>query len=163
MNAPSLFALSASLMLTTVTLPHAAEPAQPNPQVQVPKKANARVVVEVNGLAEARGSCRVSLFNAAEGFPANHLGSLKHSSQKAMQGKMVFVFEDLPPGEYAVAVLHDINENQKLDTNMVGKPKEPYAVSNNIRNLMSAPSFAQAKFALQQDQNVRLSLQLIQP
>jgi uncharacterized protein (DUF2141 family) len=33
-----------------------------------------------------------------------------------------------------------------MNKNMLGIPKEGYGVSNNVKNLMSAPSFKEAKF-----------------
>jgi uncharacterized protein (DUF2141 family) len=33
-------------------------------------------------------------------------------------------FEDIPPGTYALAVVHDENMNGKLDTNWLGIPTE---------------------------------------
>jgi uncharacterized protein (DUF2141 family) len=43
-------------------------------------------------------------------------------------GKLATQF-DLPVGRYAVAVYHDLNDNGKLDKNVLGIPKEPYGFS----------------------------------
>lgn len=59
--------------------------------------------------------------------------------KKAIQGKTVeltadtitVVFENLEPGDYAVSVIHDRNNNGKLDTNTLGIPKEGFAFGNN--------------------------------
>ena len=40
---------------------------------------------------------------------------------------------NLPAGNYAVQVMHDENENNKLDTNFMGMPIEGYGFSNNPR------------------------------
>lgn len=45
----------------------------------------------------------------------------------------------LPDGTYAVAVVHDTNNNGLLDTNFLGMPKEGYALSG------SRPSFERSK------------------
>jgi len=42
-------------------------------------------------------------------------------------------FEDIPPGTYALVVIHDENMNGKLDTNWVGIPKEGYGFSNDVK------------------------------
>ena len=52
------------------------------------------------------------------------------------------------PGEYAIAVYHDENNNGHMDKRMFGIPKEPYGFSNNYRPLMSAPTFNDCKFAI---------------
>ena len=56
-------------------------------------------------------------------------------------------FSKIAPGTYGVSAFHDANENGKLDTNLVGYPVEEYGASRNARNLFSAPSFEDAKFA----------------
>lgn len=49
--------------------------------------------------------------------------------------------EKLPAkGKYALEVFHDENNNQKLDTNLVGYPKEAWGVSNNIRPSFRGPT-----------------------
>jgi len=41
------------------------------------------------------------------------------------------IFEDLPPGQYAVQLFQDINANGRLDSTRRGVPKEPVGFSNN--------------------------------
>ena len=55
-------------------------------------------------------------------------------------------FEDIPPGTYALVVLHDENMNGKLDTNWLGIPKEDYGFSNNAKASLGPPSFSAASF-----------------
>jgi uncharacterized protein (DUF2141 family) len=61
--------------------------------------------------------------------------------------KALCVFKDVPAGVYGISAFHDENKDGKLDTNFVGYPTEEYCASNNARNLMSAPSFSDAKFS----------------
>ena len=59
------------------------------------------------------------------------------------------VFKDLPIGEYSVAIYHDMNANNLFDRNWIGYPKEPFAVSNNLRPYkLLYPSFDAAKITL---------------
>jgi uncharacterized protein (DUF2141 family) len=55
-------------------------------------------------------------------------------------------FEDIPPGTYALVVIHDENMNGKLDTNLLGIPTEGYGFSNDAKALLGAPSFSPAGF-----------------
>jgi uncharacterized protein (DUF2141 family) len=57
------------------------------------------------------------------------------------------IFKDIPPGTYGVSAFHDENNDGKLDTNFVGYPLEEYCSSNNARNMFSAPSWKDARFA----------------
>lgn len=66
--------------------------------------------------------------------------------------------EDVPPGEYAIAVIHDANGNARLDT-MMGVPREGFGFSRNPRILFGPPRFKSAQFALEtgaQIQQVRI-------
>jgi uncharacterized protein (DUF2141 family) len=56
-------------------------------------------------------------------------------------------FEDIPPGRYALAVIHDENMNGKLDTKGLGIPTEGYGFSNDVKGLFGAPAFSAASFA----------------
>jgi uncharacterized protein (DUF2141 family) len=61
-----------------------------------------------------------------------------------MDGESATVtFQDVDPGQYAVAVYLDGNENGELDTNLFGAPKEPIGFSRNPRIGMSRPGFGE--------------------
>jgi uncharacterized protein (DUF2141 family) len=49
---------------------------------------------------------------------------------------------------YASAVLHDENQNSKMDFNFLGMPLEGYGFSNDAGALFGPPSFAAASFRL---------------
>ncbi|PMD96733.1 hypothetical protein BWI97_11220 [Siphonobacter sp. BAB-5405] len=68
--------------------------------------------------------------------------------------------DDLPYGEYAVAVFQDENGDGKLNTNIVGIPKEPYCFSNNYRPRVKSPKYDQCKFSYSQKNN-HMYLQLL--
>jgi len=68
--------------------------------------------------------------------------------RRAQAGTMTFPVPELPGGEYAVRVAHDRNGNGKLDSNFVGVPTEPWAMSNNPSGGFGRPSWDQAKFHL---------------
>ena len=59
-------------------------------------------------------------------------------------------FADLAPGKYAIRLMHDENDNGKLDTNLIGMPTEGYGFSNNPR-VMRAAHFDEAVFELPAD------------
>jgi uncharacterized protein (DUF2141 family) len=71
--------------------------------------------------------------------------------------KLSYTFE-LPKGEYAVSVHHDLNSNEILDKNIFGAPKEPYGFSKNFKPFMSAPKFDDVKIILNNDRKINISL-----
>jgi uncharacterized protein (DUF2141 family) len=65
---------------------------------------------------------------------------------------------ELPEGEYAISLYHDVNDNNTLDTGLFGIPTEGYGFSNNVKGLMGAPSFEKSKFSLTEDRIMRINL-----
>ena len=59
-------------------------------------------------------------------------------------------FDALPRGDYAVAVIHDENNNAKLDT-FAGIPREGFGFSRNPPIRFGAPRFTAARFTLAGD------------
>jgi len=72
--------------------------------------------------------------------------AFRASSVKVHGKQALCVFQDVPAGSYGISAFHDENNDGKLDTNLIGYPTEEYCASNNARNLLSAPSFRDARF-----------------
>jgi uncharacterized protein (DUF2141 family) len=85
---------------------------------------------------------RVSVFSEKEFLEK----SIQTKTVAPSAGKVIVEFE-LPPGEYAVSTYQDVNNNNKLDRYIIGKPKEPYGFSNNVKPF-GPPKFKDCKFPL---------------
>lgn len=74
---------------------------------------------------------------------------------------ILVTFDSLAPGEYAISVVHDKNENGKFDMRWFPwpKPKEGSGVSNNHRR-KGKPKYDNAKFTVDRDTKV-LSITMI--
>jgi uncharacterized protein (DUF2141 family) len=104
--------------------------------------------VQILNIRNSTGTVDCALFDAPEGFPIEVL----HSATQVMvikvrQTQARCDFADIPPGTYALAVIHDENMNGKLDTNWLGIPTEGYGFSNDVTGSLGPPSFAAASFA----------------
>lgn len=104
------------------------------------------VTVSVSGL-KVTGDLLVTLFDKPDGFPGDYKKARDSRSVKVTAATMSVVFDKLPAGTYAIAVLHDENGNAVVDTGAFGIPKEGIAVSNNITKFFRAPNFDEAKFS----------------
>ncbi|MEM8999204.1 MAG: DUF2141 domain-containing protein [Bacteroidota bacterium] len=60
-------------------------------------------------------------------------------------GTVSVTFTDVPAGTYAIMALHDANENNRMDFDENGRPKESYGMSGNEMT-MGPPTFETAKF-----------------
>ena len=75
--------------------------------------------------------------------------------ERAQRFTGVVVFEDVPPGEAAVLLFHDENDNGKLDTGLFGIPKEGYSASNNPKSRMGPPRWKDCRFRVTGATSVR--------
>ena len=73
-------------------------------------------------------------------------------------GNLVYTIKDVKPGNYTMAVFHDLNKDEELNTNMVGIPKEPYGFSNNARGTFGPPSLEDQTFAVQGSTTLSIAL-----
>lgn len=106
------------------------------------------LAVRLSGFRSDDGKVMVALFRGSDGFPTNPNRAYRSAITK-IRGKRASVdFTDLPPGEYAVSVIHDENDNDALDTNFLGIPKEGIGTSNNAKARFGPPKFRDAKFTV---------------
>ena len=104
--------------------------------------------VTVLDIRNSTGTVACALFESPQGFPVEFLHSATNVMViKIRKSQARCDFEDIPPGTYALAVIHDENMNGKLDTNALGIPNEGYGFSNEARSWFGAPSFKDAAFS----------------
>jgi uncharacterized protein (DUF2141 family) len=104
--------------------------------------------VKILNIRNSTGTVDCALFDSPVGFPIEVLRSATNVMViKVRHTQARCDFEDIPPGTYALAVIHDENSNGKLDTNWLGIPTEGYGFSNDAKGLLGAPSFSAASFA----------------
>lgn len=115
---------------------------QPHGESNQPHNENTiSVSVDVSNITQTRGSLRIGIFREGNPFtgPKAKPDFFKVVPITAATTQQVAV--SLPAGRYVIAVYHDLNDNGKLDKNLVGYPKEPFGFSKNFRPILSAPSF----------------------
>jgi uncharacterized protein (DUF2141 family) len=105
------------------------------------------LTVRVSQLRNARGRVAVALFASPSDFP-DQKRALAGQLAKIDKGRAAVTFTGLKPGLYAVAVLHDENDNEKMDFNFLGMPLEGYGFSNDASAPFGPPSFEAAAFKL---------------
>jgi len=131
-----------TLPLATLLLSGLALGAVPVPP---PAVAPETVQVVITNLASTHSVVWINFYNAPEKF----LKEGQHALHLAVRpdGKTELTLPvALAPGEWAVALTQDTNDNEKFDKNFLGIPTEPYAFSNNVRPHIAAPTFQECKF-----------------
>jgi len=103
--------------------------------------------VEMLGIRNSTGAVACALFESPEGFPTEFMRFASNLMMVRVRGtKATCGFEQIPPGTYALAVIHDENRDGKLATDWMGLPKEGYGFSNDAKGTLGAPSFEAASF-----------------
>src|SRR5690348_10686729 len=86
------------------------------------------LTITVENVSNSNGVIGALVFDSAAGWPEENTRAIRATSVPALRGSVVLSFPDLPPGRYAVVVLHDENENRKLDRRF-GIPREQWGMS----------------------------------
>jgi uncharacterized protein (DUF2141 family) len=101
-----------------------------------------------------------SVFLQPEGFPGDKGMAFAYRAVPAQDGIVVLIFEEVPAGEFVVAVLHDADENQELSFNLLGMPREDYGFSRDARAMFGPPEFKKAAVSLQPGESKTLTVKV---
>jgi uncharacterized protein (DUF2141 family) len=102
------------------------------------------LLVSVSGVKAGEGNLRVAVFDEAhrDDFPDGEF--LLGVVVPATDEEITVEISNVDSGEYAVAIIQDINENEMLDKNFLGIPKEPYGFSGKWKS--GGSSYDKASF-----------------
>ena len=103
------------------------------------------VSIEVNGFHSQAGKVMIALAASKEEYD-NDQNTFRQTEFRINNGQVIWNITNLPPGEYAIKLYHDENDNGKLDTNFFGIPKEDIGFSNNASARFGAPAYKEVKF-----------------
>jgi uncharacterized protein (DUF2141 family) len=116
-----------------------------SPQVPAsPAVPASTVILKVGNVRNQRGVVRYAVFASPEGWPDDKSKAVRWGSLPANGGMLTFTIAGLPEGSYGIAVVHDENQNHKLDKDLLGRPKEGIGFGANPKIGFSAPSWKQS-------------------
>ncbi|NTV51968.1 MAG: DUF2141 domain-containing protein [Candidatus Firestonebacteria bacterium] len=108
--------------------------------------AVASLTIEISGLRNDHGEVKVALFQSRDGFPSHPEKAFRRATAKISTDKATCELPGVPGGDYVVSVIHDENQNDRVDTNFFGLPAEGVGVSNNAKGKFGPPAFEDARF-----------------
>jgi uncharacterized protein (DUF2141 family) len=103
----------------------------------------------VSGIRNNKGNIMLQVFDSNQKI-------IKEEINPILDYKCSFLITNLTPGKYAVRYYHDENQNNKIETNLVGKPTEGYGFSNNVTGKFGPPPFAKWLFDVNCDTTIVL-------
>ena len=105
------------------------------------------LTVVIRGLDSDRGEVKIALSDSEIDYKGSPGEPPFRGASVAIHGnRSVHTFPWIPFGVYAIKAFHDENDNDRLDTNFLRIPKEPYGFSNDVRGSLGPPSFDRASF-----------------
>jgi uncharacterized protein (DUF2141 family) len=115
-------------------------------EISYPEKDVSEFRLYIEGINELKGEIRIAMFDSKEKYTKDPIHAIVLPVDSTT---IIWTQEMLPFGEYAIAVYHDKNENGKIDTNLLGIPKEDYGFSNNARGRFGPASWQDSKFIVE--------------
>ena len=86
-----------------------------------------KLTVQITNVTSEEGQIILAIYNSSDNYDKR----IAFQEVKLKPEIDTVIFEtNVPDGEYLVMLVHDINNNGKLDTSFIGMPKEPVGLSN---------------------------------
>lgn len=107
------------------------------------------VQIEVENLQRVgQGQLLVLVYEEVKRVEINGVKFLRRKVLPVTGERMSVRLLDLPHGDYAIAILHDMDKDLEADTNFIGIPREDLGVSNNAKGgPLGGPKWSAAKFS----------------
>lgn len=118
--------------------------------------------ITIPGVKQANGKVQICLYKSADSFLKED-EIFKKATIVASIAKSSFTFQSIPVGDYAIFVYWDENENDKMDTNFIGIPKEEVGFSRNAIGSFGPPSFEDASFTVAEKNTSELVINIKKP
>ena len=86
-----------------------------------------KLTVQITNVTSEEGQIILAIYNSSDNYDKR----IAFQEVKLKPEIDTVIFEtNVSDGEYLVMLVHDINNNGKLDTSFIGMPKEPVGLSN---------------------------------
>ena len=105
--------------------------------------------IEINNLQSNNGPVYIRILDQSENPVIVGTSSVINYSTKIS-------FDSISPGKYAIQFFHDENENQKMDFNLIGIPKEKFGSSNDVKPVLGPPKFEKMLFEIYENKKIMM-------
>ena len=110
---------------------------------------NHNLNIKINGLKNNNGQVVMELKDALE-------NTIKRITRYIDSNQCNILIDSIATGKYTILYFHDENKNNKLDTNILGIPKEGYGFSNNASGKYGPPPIEKRIFDISEDKSMDL-------
>lgn len=113
--------------------------------------------VKLTNLLPGKGKVVVSVYNSKTTWLKEGKAFKVVKANVEKSSSLTVTVPELKAGKYAIIVYQDENSNNEFDRNFLNIPKEPYALSNNIKPMFK-PSFDDSLFNFNKEMTLNLKL-----
>lgn len=117
------------------------------------------VTVSITGMRSTKGVVRACMTGDAARFPKCAGDPRSHRLVVPASGSLKLTFKGVTPGRYAIALLHDENNNGKADRALGMMPTEGFGFSRDAPVRMAPPAFIDAVVPVD-GRNLNLSIKM---
>jgi uncharacterized protein (DUF2141 family) len=118
------------------------------------------IKVNITGIRAEKGQIVISVFKDSESYLKEEPFVNKIFLKEVVtDGKMDVQFT-LEPGIYGLCLLDDENNNEKMEYNILGMPKEGFGFSDYYTSGFTRPKFESFKFTLTENQEKRITIKV---
>ena len=121
--------------------------------------SSGEIKILVSNIEEKKGTIHYGLYNNSKLFPEEKgkiLGGYEEVSKVIENGLLI---DDLDESNYAIAIFHDKNSNNKFDT-FFSIPTEKFGFSNNAKVFLGPPKFEDASIFVGKNSIVEIIIEL---
>lgn len=105
------------------------------------------IALTINGVQPEGGKVLVSLQTQEQFMTKEYAASALLDGTK--EGALTTTLKDVPAGEYALSILHDANNNWRMDMTPEYMPREGWAMSGDVK-MNRLPQFTNARFQVEE-------------
>lgn len=116
------------------------------------------LTITVSNIKEKKGLIRIGVFKTEDDYKKK-INQIRKGSYPAVDDTLTVTYNQVTAGYYAIILFHDINENDRNDSNAIGIPQEPFGLSNNIVPGVGLPAFSKTRFEVK-DKAVSVEVKL---
>ena len=116
------------------------------------------LTLTIENISKADAPLRVGFYKKGAEFPEKGKSTFSKILTPDKTGKVSFKIEGVEHGEWAVAMYHDLNNNNEIEKNFFGVPEEPYGFYRNFKPKLSAPDFEDCSFTFNGDKEIVVEL-----
>ena len=117
-----------------------------------------KLSLSITDLRNNKGHVLITVYKDGIGYPEEVDKAVRRAKLTITNKTATVSFVGLASGNYAIAILHDENDDGKMNSNFLGLPKEGYGFSNNVMGSFGPPSFSKASFQYNVNQSKTISI-----